>query len=110
VLSDFITTGYEEALRVAAKRHDIIGFMLYDRHEKALPDAGLLSVQDRETGETMLLDTGHARLRDVYQQRFTERLQEYRQTFARSNADTIHLQSDASYITALHLFFKKRAG
>lgn len=109
VLSDFITKGYDEALRIAAKRHDVIGFMLYDRHEKTLPDAGLLSVRDRETGETMLLDTSHAPLRSVYQQRFNDRLQEYRQSFARSNADALFLQSDASYITALHQFFKKRA-
>lgn len=109
VLSDFITKGYDEALRIAAKRHDVIGFMLYDRHEKSLPDAGLLSVRDRETGEAMLLDTSHAPLRSMYHQRFNDRLQDYRQTFARSNADAIFLQTDASYITALHQFFKKRA-
>ncbi len=109
VLSDFITTGYDEALRIAAKRHDVIGFMLYDRHEKDLPDAGLLSVRDRESGETFLMDTSSTTLRSVYQNRFNERLQGYKQSFARSNADAIYLQSDASYITALHYFFKKRA-
>jgi uncharacterized protein (DUF58 family) len=50
VLSDFITNGYDEALRIAAKRHDVIGVMVYDRHEKELPDAGLLDVRDRESG------------------------------------------------------------
>ena len=109
VLSDFITNGYDEALRIAAKRHDVIGFMVYDRHEKELPDAGLLSVRDRESGEAFLMDTSSVMLRSVYRERFAQRLQEYRQTFARSNADTIHLQSDASYITALHQFFKRRA-
>lgn len=109
VISDFITKGYDEALRIAAKKHDVIGFMLYDRHEQALPDAGLISVRDLETGETLLMDTSSSKLRSVYQQRFNERLQTYRQTFARSHADTIYLQSDGSYITALHQFFKKRA-
>ena len=109
VLSDFLTAGYEEALRIAAKKHDVIGFMLYDRHEKSLPDAGLLSVKDRESGATMLLDTSDSRLRTVYHDRFNARLRGYRQTFARSNADAIVLQSDASYINALHQFFKKRA-
>lgn len=109
VLSDFIAAGYDEALRIAAKRHDVIGFMLYDRHEKELPDAGLLSVSDRESGESMLIDTSSPRLREVYAQQFQQRLQYFRQTFARSNADAMHLQSDASYINALHQFFKKRA-
>jgi uncharacterized protein (DUF58 family) len=109
VLSDFITKGYDEALRIAAKRHDVIGFMLYDRHEKTLPEAGLLSVRDRETGESMLLDSSHPPLRNIYQKQFNDRLQDFRQTFARSNADAIFLQTDASYITALHQFFKKRA-
>lgn len=109
VLSDFITNGYDEALRIAAKRHDVVGFMLYDRHEKDLPDAGLISAMDVESGETFMMDTSNTTLRTVYNQRFTQRLQEFRQTFARSNADTIFLQSDASYITALHQFFKKRA-
>jgi uncharacterized protein (DUF58 family) len=109
VLSDFITSGYEEALRIASKRHDVIGFQLYDRHEKELPDAGLLSVQDRESGEQLLLDTSSTILRTAYQQQFQERLATFKQTFARSNADTISVQSDASYITALHQFFKRRA-
>ena len=104
-----MTRGYDEALRIAAKRHDVIGFMIYDRHEKVLPDAGLLSVRDRESGEQFLMDTSSSQLRNIYQERFVQRLQEYRQTFARSNADAIHLQSDASYITALHQFFKRRA-
>lgn len=109
VLSDFIAGQYDEALRIAAKRHDVIGFMLYDRHEKELPDAGLMSVRDRESGETLLLDTSNKMLQAVYKQRFTERVQTFRQTFARSNADTISLQSDASYISALHQFFKRRS-
>ena len=109
VISDFIVNGYEEALRIAAKRHDVIGFMLYDRHERELPNAGLISARDLESGETLLMDTSSSRLRSVYQQKFNERLQGYRQSFARSHADTIYLQSDASYITALHQFFKKRA-
>jgi len=109
LLSDFISSGYDEALRIASKRHDVIGFLLYDRHEKELPDAGLLAVADRESGEQILLDTSSKTLRSVYHQQFEDRVAGFRQTFARCNADTISLQSDASYITALHQFFKRRA-
>jgi hypothetical protein len=66
-------------------------------------------VQDRESGEQLLLDTSSTILRTAYQQQFQERLATFKQTFARSNADTISVQSDASYITALHQFFKRRA-
>jgi uncharacterized protein (DUF58 family) len=110
VVSDFIASGYEEALRIAAKKHDLIGFLLYDRRERELPDAGLFHVEDLESGAHLLIDTSDPALRKRYEQRFHQRIQEFRQTFARSNADTISLQSDASYINALHQFFKKRAG
>lgn len=109
VLSDFICEDYEEALRIAAKRHDVIGLMLHDRREKELPDAGLLSVADRETGELKLIDTSYQPLRHRYSERFEKRLTAFRKVFARSNADTMTVQSDASYITALHQFFKRRS-
>ncbi len=109
VLSDFIASGYDEALRIAAKRHDVIGFMIYDRREHELPDAGLLSVADSETGQSLVIDTSDKNVRRRHRERFEARLQEFRQTFARSNADALHLQTDGSYTMALHQFFKRRA-
>ena len=109
VLSDFITQGYEESLRIAAKRHDVIGFKIYDPHERQLPNAGLIHVEDKETGQRRLLDTSSRRLRDAYAARFESDHEDFKRTFARSKSDTLSLQSDASYINALHQFFKRRS-
>lgn len=110
VLSDFLIEGYDEALRVASKRHDMIGCMVYDPRERELPNAGLIRVEDSETGDIMLLDTSSRKLRQEYTRRFEINYQRFKQTFSRCKSDTLSLQVDDSYIHVLHQFFKRRAG
>ena len=57
ILSDFADAGYKDALRAAAKRHDVIGVQVYDRRDEQLPNVGLMQVVDAETGRTVWLDT-----------------------------------------------------
>ena len=57
LLSDFLDDNYEEALRVAGKKHDLIGIKVYDKMDMELPDAGLIEVEDAETGEMIWVDT-----------------------------------------------------
>ncbi|MEI9946827.1 MAG: VWA domain-containing protein [Chitinophagaceae bacterium] len=52
ILSDFLDANYEDALRIAAKKHDVIGIKIYDKMDMTLPNAGLLQVQDAESGQT----------------------------------------------------------
>ena len=70
LLSDFLDENYEEALRVAGKKHDLIGVKVYDKMDMELPDAGLIEVEDAETGEMMWVDTSDFALRNYYQQSF----------------------------------------
>ena len=70
VLSDFIDAGYEDALRVTGKKHDIVGIKLYDQMDMQLPDVGLLQVQDLESGERKWVDTGNALVRKKFQEEF----------------------------------------
>jgi uncharacterized protein (DUF58 family) len=109
VLSDFLTAGYEEALRVASKRHDIIGCMVYDPRERDLPNVGLMRVMDKETGTSTLLDTSSKKLRNTYRRRFEQNFQHFKHTFSKCSSDTLSLQVDDSYIHVLHQFFKRRA-
>ncbi len=60
VLSDFADAGYQHALRVAAKRHDVIGVQVYDQRDAELPPVGLIQVHDAETGQQLWLDTNDA--------------------------------------------------
>ncbi|MBK9150207.1 MAG: DUF58 domain-containing protein [Saprospiraceae bacterium] len=109
ILSDFKTSGYRQALQIAAGKHDIIGLMLYDNTEKNLPDAGLLYVKDRESGNYRWIDSSDAAFRKKWEAAFEKRLNSFHDDFKRSGADTLTLQLEDDYILALHKFFKKRA-
>src|SRR6476646_7310612 len=58
ILSDFIDANYEDALRVAGNKHDIVGIKIYDKMDKTLPDAGLFRIEDAETGKEKWVDSG----------------------------------------------------
>ncbi|MET0462187.1 MAG: DUF58 domain-containing protein [Chitinophagaceae bacterium] len=108
VLSDFIDANYEDSLRIAAKKHDVIGIKVYDRMDMKLPDAGLLQVQDAESGTMKWIDSGNAFVRESYQQEFF-RITEYStQTFKKAGSDLLHLQTGEDYVKVLQRFFLSR--
>ena len=108
VLSDFMTRGYESPLRIASRRHDIIGVHLYDPMEQNLPDVGLIRAKDAETGELAWLDTSSPQLRTKYALWFKENYGYFKNTFSRSGTDFISIRTDHNYVTALHNFFQRR--
>ncbi len=108
ILSDFMNTGYEDPLRIAARRHDIIGVHLYDPREKQIPDVGLIRAVDAETGKVGWIDTGMASIRQRYADIFQENFDYFRNTFLKSGTDYVSIQTDESYVNALLKFFKKR--
>jgi uncharacterized protein (DUF58 family) len=108
ILSDFIDANYEDALRIASKKHDVIGIKIYDRMDMKLPDAGLLQVQDAESGLTRWVDSSNAFVRESYQQEFF-RITEYStQTFKKAGSDLLHLQTGDDYVKVLQRFFLSR--
>lgn len=110
ILSDFISEEYTDALRIAGKRHDIIGCKIYDSSEHELPNAGLIQVVDSETGLEMMIDSSSKRLRKLYKAQFENAHKQFRRIFAKSKSDTLMIEAGASYIQILHKFFKKRSG
>jgi uncharacterized protein (DUF58 family) len=66
LVSDFMDEGYEKELRVTAKKHDVVCCPIVDPRELTLPNVGLIEVEDPESGEMMVLDTGSASLRDSF--------------------------------------------
>jgi uncharacterized protein (DUF58 family) len=108
VLSDFIDANYQDSLRIAAKKHDVIGIKVYDRMDMKLPDAGLLQVQDAESGILKWIDSSSAFVRESYQQEFF-RITEYStQTFKKAGSDLLHLQTGEDYVKVLQRFFLSR--
>jgi uncharacterized protein (DUF58 family) len=109
VLSDFMSTGYETPLRIAARRHDVIGMHLYDIREAELPNVGLIRAVDAETGEVGWIDTAIPEVRKAYANNFTKNLDYFKNAFRKTGADTVSLRTDEKYVNTLLRFFKKRA-
>ncbi len=108
ILSDFIDANYEDALRIAAKKHDVIGVKVYDQMDKQLPDAGLLKVKDAESGQTKWVDSSNDFVRYSYEQEFF-RITEYStQTFKKAGCDLLHVKTGEDYVRVLQRFFLSR--
>jgi uncharacterized protein (DUF58 family) len=109
VLSDFMTQGYEPALSVASRRHDIIGMHIYDRMEKDIPNLGLIEAIDAETNEEVVIDTSSASVRKKLQQWFSDNFDYYNETFNRYRSDHLSINTQDDYVKLLLQFFKKRS-
>jgi uncharacterized protein (DUF58 family) len=109
ILSDFLAKGYDDPIRIAARRHDIIGVHLYDPREKELPKVGLIRAMDAETGTMQWVDTGSKQVRERYANWFSDNYNYFKSTFIRSGASTVSIQTNESYVNALLKFFQKRA-
>ncbi|MEO5563430.1 MAG: DUF58 domain-containing protein [Chitinophagaceae bacterium] len=108
ILSDFLDANYEDALRIAGKKHDVIGIKIYDKMDMELPKAGLLQVQDAETGETKWVDSGNAFVRQSYQEEFFRITQYSTQAFKKAGSDLLHVRTGDDYVKVLQRFFLSR--
>jgi uncharacterized protein (DUF58 family) len=108
LLSDFLAGGLRRPLKVANRRHDLIGVVLEDPREMELADVGLLALEDPESGETTVVDTSDARVRAAFR-RQQEEARTTRDRFLRSlDVDAVQVRTDRSYTEALLRFFRQR--
>ena len=108
LISDFKDQGYEKRLQVTSKRHDLIAINLRDAREEALPDVGLIELEDAETGRVIILDTGNPKTRATYR-RLNQSVVEARKKHFRSNKiDSIEIHTGGSYVEPLMRFFQQR--
>jgi uncharacterized protein (DUF58 family) len=108
LLSDFLDDGYERALSIASRKHDLVGVRLYDRREGELPDAGIVRIVDAETGTPTLVDTSSKRTRAKYGSWWAAREDARKKTFRRHGIDEVAIRTDLPYIQPLMSFFKMR--
>jgi uncharacterized protein (DUF58 family) len=108
VLSDFLDAGYEDALRIAGKKHDVIGIKLYDKMDMQLPDAGLLQVRDPENNKTKWVDSSDPFVRHSYEQEFFRVTGYCTQTFKKAGCDLLHIRTNEDYVKILQRFFLSR--
>lgn len=109
VLSDFADAGYKETLRIAARRHDVIGVQVYDKRDEQLPQAGLMQLRDAETGKLVLLNTNDPYTRNKYKQQFQKILSDAKDAFTKAGADILQVSTGQDYVKLLQQFFIRRA-
>jgi uncharacterized protein (DUF58 family) len=110
VISDFLApvASYERALRITSRRHDLIPVTVGDPLEEALPDVGLVEMEDPETGAMVVFDTGGPEAA-AFAQQARAAVEARRALFTRLSMDTIDVRTDRPYLPALTAFFEARA-
>ncbi len=108
IISDFISAPFDDQLKIANKKHDIIALKLYDRHEEEFPNLGLIPVLDEETGELQWINTADKDVRNAYKKTALERNAGLKETFSKSGVDFTTIGTHESYVKPLMTLFKKR--
>jgi uncharacterized protein (DUF58 family) len=108
IISDFMSPVFEQELKIANKKHDVIALRLYDKHEEAFPDLGLIPVHDEETGEMQWINTGSSEVRNAYKTAALNRNGTLSNTFKKSGVDFTSIGTHETYITPLMTLFKRR--
>jgi uncharacterized protein (DUF58 family) len=108
LISDFMAEEYEHTLKIASKKHDIIGIRVYDIREESIPNLGVVPMLDAETGSVALINTGSKQVRINYEKHYHEKVKYFKETFSKCGAGALSSRVDESYVTKLLGYFKSR--
>nr|WP_315240854.1 DUF58 domain-containing protein [uncultured Flavobacterium sp.] len=108
MISDFMSENYEHTLKIASKKHDITGVRVYDIREEKIPNLGMVTMLDAETGKIQLVDTGSKKVRMNYEKHYQERVNYFKEIFSKSGAGVVNTRVDENYVTKLLGYFKSR--
>ena len=108
LISDFLSEDFIKPVQIAANKHDMIAVRITDPREMTFEDVGLLELEDAETGELFVIDTGSRAFRNEFAARAAEDNSTLSREFRLINLDYINIRTDESYIVPLINFFKMR--
>lgn len=108
IVSDFMDSGFRQALKIASRKHDITPVIVTDRREQTMPNVGLIRLRDAETGETILFDTGSARNRRLYEEHAASQAEKRDEMFRQLKLESLRLRTGEDFVEPLQLFFRKR--
>jgi uncharacterized protein (DUF58 family) len=108
IISDFMAPEFEEALRIAASKHDLVALKVSDPLEKIMPDVGLLKVADSESGAEKWIDTSSKYLRRNYEDWWKEHIESVKNRFKRCGVDFTELNTGDDYVKPLIKLFESR--
>src|ERR1043166_2077566 len=107
-ISDFQAADFSRTLAVSGRRHDFIAIQIQDERERSLPNVGIITLEDAETGEQIEINTADRKTRGLFMDLVRDRDTELSRTLRRNNIDAIALQTGEDYLPALRSFFKQR--
>lgn len=108
ILSDFMSPAFENELKLANKKHDVIAVRLYDKHDEEFPDLGLIPMKDEESGELTWVNTSDKKVRTAFKAEALKRNALLKDVFTKSGVDFTSIGTHESYIAPLRTLFKKR--
>ncbi len=108
VISDFVNCDFEQALKIASEKHDIVALHVMDRGESQLPDLGLMQLKDPETGKYSLTDTSDRLTRMAYEHWWKRQQEKNAELFRKVGVDVADFYTDRDYVKELIALFKRR--
>jgi uncharacterized protein (DUF58 family) len=109
LLSDFLDAGFEDAIKIANKKHDLIAVRIYDEREIELPDVGLIRARDVEANKEIWIDSSDRKVRRQYNNWYKAHNDYLNDTFLRSGVDMVKIATNQDYIMPLMGLFRKRS-
>lgn len=108
LLSDFTSTPFSKPLKIASKKHDIVGVRIHDKRESEIPNIGLVPMQDMETDKLVYVDTSNKEIRLNYSKTRSQKIKELNKTFETNGVDLVQISTGEDYVKPLVNFFKRR--
>jgi uncharacterized protein (DUF58 family) len=108
LISDFMDSGYEKQLRIMSRKHDLICCPVSDPRERQLVNAGLVEVEDPETGDLQLVDTASRQMQEAYRAAAQSEIENLEKNFKRIRVDTIGLSTDRPFVDDVRKLFRRR--
>jgi len=108
LLSDFMDKGYNDALKISSRKHDMVAIRIHDQLEGEIPNVGLLPLTDAETNELIWVNTSDPKVRTRLKAEALRMEAEMKDVFRKSGVDMAEVRTDGSYVIPLMNLFKRR--
>jgi len=109
ILSDFMSSSFHRPLKIASKKHDLVGIRIYDKRENHLPNVGLVPMQDAENEEIIFVDTSNKKVRLDFKKNRLKKIEAVTKSLPASGVDLINITTGTDYVKPLINFFKNRS-
>lgn len=108
MISDYLSPDFEDSLKIARKKHDIVALRVFDRRETELPSMGLVKFSDPESGESRWIDTSLMSVRKAYNEKWLMDEERIKKLFSRNSVDYANINTTEDYVKPLLYIFKNR--